>query len=1461
MTALGSGASSVAKAVGAIIDYLEGNAEQRHVDELVDSNGIESETLVGGDALVNYYAADSPRVDSPGWWSGRGVNGLKLEGPVDPAVLARVLLGQHPETGEQLVAAVGSAGRARANADLTTGEAAEELGVHHRVVTKLAAIGRERSQQLVDGKDVSHIEHWLDGTKVGRQWRFPVTEIERELGAGPRPGPSTLRIEREVLSVNDVAGELGVTARGVRKLAKIGVDRAVALADGGDVSHIRQWLDGTKNGTEWAFTRSEMDRAAASRSTTTRGVDRDVLGVDQVAEEMGVTARAVRKMAKAGVDRAVLLADGGDVSDIRQWLDGIKSGNEWVFTRSDVDRALGNRTEPRVVVAIDFTTSFEKSLSLLWVNADGAQRNIIEGAIKAGVAAGVAHLEDHGLAIRQGRGSSTADGLWAASYLHLTNRSLEPQLHVHTVIANVAATDEATQTIDARGLYREATTAGYLAGAETRRILSAELGVGWDRGHKGTMEAAGVPQAAIDAMSTRRAEVMALADELGYDSPKSRQIAALSTRSRKQHPEDFDALVDSWRELAAENGFGLRDAATIMQFERGPSLISPNTVTTVTGLRSEIGPVYAVEGQDLGRGPVRLEDRPVAPEPVDGLSGRESASLYAWLGSAEGLTKSSGVFGRSDIIQAVISWDMEHGGGCRLQADTIQNVADHVMSGAGIGRTFTDHVVAINVPGDIYARGGGVSWCTTESMLAIEHAVINSYQAGRGTLAGVDEAVTNDAILAWERDTGKTLGVDQGAMVRDITTGTDRIGLVVGPAGTGKTAALEVACRAWENAELTPFGLAVTGSAADTLAASTGIETSTVASLLARNGGGFSTGLGPTSVVIVDEASLLSNRDHLRLVQIVETAGARMVAIGDPAQHGAVEAGGLWSHLVTSAGDGVSVLEVNRRQSAPNMSQVRLANDQIRNGEIAAAFKRLNDDERVVTAPTSDQLFDKLAADWYVDLVTQRQNPSGHPSSMMAENHSVRRELITRAQTLLIADGTLTGPGVELGESTIRVGERVITRTQHDTHRFADRTKLRNGTLGTVTDIHTLENGHVELTVTFDHKGPVRLDHQFLTETLSPGLRGGLVPEYARTTHTAQGQTMTAGRVVGTDASSRAAVYVAMTRGTNDARIYVVDRSELRNEVPDVGLPAITDERTTTERMAASLQRKPISEVATALDPNAQLVAAASHTDRVSLRAAAPTNPVAAQALRVAADRVAIQTLLNPPIELVARIGARPPSDDPARPGWDRAVTDTARYWAKHLDGPIATFFQPDAPTPSPVEYTKVRAALTNAETNHLRTHPTSTLAIKAWTEQSTPGNVLVGNVLDQRASIAATQPGPCITALLPAPVTTKQVAVYNRTVETIERYRHRSGLDPTASWPTDKPLSAREAAIGPRPTDPARLTKWEHTSRAIDKYRHLVATPQPKPHPKPQPKPQPKPVVVTAPVEQRQPVPVKTMR
>ena len=66
------------------------------------------------------------------------------------------------------------------------------------------------------------------------------------------------------------------------------------------------------------------------------------------------------------------------------------------------------------------------------------------------------------------------------------------------------------------------------------------------------------------------------------------------------------------------------------------------------------------------------------------------------------------------------------------------------------------------------------------------------------SLAAVDVLTMNVEAHMWEHTAGPTLGPDQVAFIRRLTTSGTGFGLAVGPAGTGRTTALTVACRACE---------------------------------------------------------------------------------------------------------------------------------------------------------------------------------------------------------------------------------------------------------------------------------------------------------------------------------------------------------------------------------------------------------------------------------------------------------------------------------------------------------------------------------------------------------------------------------------------------------------------------------------------------------------------------------------
>jgi AAA domain len=463
----------------------------------------------------------------------------------------------------------------------------------------------------------------------------------------------------------------------------------------------------------------------------------------------------------------------------------------------------------------------------------------------------------------------------------------------------------------------------------------------------------------------------------------------------------------------------------------------------------------------------------------------------------------------------------------------------------------------------------------------------------------------------------------------------------------------------------------VTGAAADVLAESCGIQTRTVASMAAE----IKTGHNPfnkQSVLIIDEASTLSNRDHATIVNAIIEAGATMRTIGDPAQHRAVEAGGLWSQLLDTFPAEVACLQINRRQTAASMSDVRNASDQLRKGNGTAAIKTLAGTDRLHIAADPAELIADIVHDWHHDR-TLAARTGAAPSRMMAEHHTTLRLLNAAAQDLLRADETITGPGVRVGDEMIHRGDEIITRTQNRTAKADNGRFLRNGVVGTVISVDEYD-GRLSVSARFPGYGVFRLDHDWLNQQVRPGVNGAIAPAYAITTHVAQGQTMEAGRAVITDTTSAEGAYVALTRGRNDTRLYVLEspaRINRQQAADEAEFPVLLNEPELLEAVAERLSQRNQAETATGVDraggrihqlslqPFGQILKQADSVIRAN-------REPAQKALRVALDRASLHAVLAPPWRYIDDYGPPPERTDPNRKTWTQAVSARAQYEAIH---------------------------------------------------------------------------------------------------------------------------------------------------------------------------------------------------
>ncbi len=105
---------------------------------------------------------------------------------------------------------------------------------------------------------------------------------------------------------------------------------------------------------------------------------------------------------------------------------------------------------------------------------------------------------------------------------------------------------------------------------------------------------------------------------------------------------------------------------------------------------------------------------------------------------------------------------------------------------------------------------------------------------------------------------------------------------------------------------------------------------------------------------------------------------------------------------------------------------------------------------------------------------------------------------------------------------------------------------MKTGERGRVVEVRLgKELRHSALVVDFERRGRVVVDHGHLTHRVRPGVIGRLAHSYALTTYAAQGETYEAGRGLATEAAMRAGVYVALSRGRTDARLYILRRRDL----------------------------------------------------------------------------------------------------------------------------------------------------------------------------------------------------------------------------------------------------------------------------------------------------------------------------
>lgn len=214
------------------------------------------------------------------------------------------------------------------------------------------------------------------------------------------------------------------------------------------------------------------------------------------------------------------------------------------------DRKLVKNADSERRAGWDLTWSVPKSVSVLWSQADPDVRKRIEACLQNSVKIGVNYLERVAGFTRRGEDGWLHEKakLTFAGFEHSTSRAQDPQLHVHTVLLNVAIrTDGTTGTLEPREIYRHQFAAGAVFRAELAAQLERELGLRAMR-EGPAFELLGVDRELMATFSKRRADIEAALKERGLKGGKAAEIAALDTREKKQSlPRE--ELFSAWHEI------------------------------------------------------------------------------------------------------------------------------------------------------------------------------------------------------------------------------------------------------------------------------------------------------------------------------------------------------------------------------------------------------------------------------------------------------------------------------------------------------------------------------------------------------------------------------------------------------------------------------------------------------------------------------------------------------------------------------------------------------------------------------------------------------------------------------------------------------------------------------------------------------------------------------------------------
>jgi conjugative relaxase-like TrwC/TraI family protein len=475
----------------------------------------------------------------------------------------------------------------------------------------------------------------------------------------------------------------------------------------------------------------------------------------------------------------------------------------------------------------------------------------------------------------------------------------------------------------------------------------------------------------------------------------------------------------------------------------------------------------------------------------------------------------------------------------------------------------------------VSAKRDGRTLVTTRDVLAEEVRMLDFARQGRGTCRKLGPDHDHEF-------KNKELAKGQVAAVLHVLNSRDRVILIRGAAGTGKTWMMREAVRAIEENGKSVVTLAPSADASRGVLRTEGFANAeTVARFLVDT---QMQEQARGQVVWIDEAGLMGTRQMGQVFDLAAKLKARVILSGDRRQHGSVQRGAALRLLEDHAGLRPAEIREIQRQDGEYRDVVYALSE----GRVDAAFKELDRMGWIKEVHDEDR-YKLIATDYTQALATMKPNEK---ALIVCPTHKEGERVTQQVREQLKAAGRLTkgehvvptltsmdltneqrGDPWSYDPDDVLVfhqnapgylkGQRVALGDDFTPLAFADRFQAyRTGSLalaagdvvritrnGTAMGGQRLNNGALYTVRGFDPHGNITLDNGY---KVSRGF-GHLAHGYVVTSHASQGksvkQVFIAQGSESFPASSREQFYVSVSRGKKKATIYTDDKEALLNAV------------------------------------------------------------------------------------------------------------------------------------------------------------------------------------------------------------------------------------------------------------------------------------------------------------------------